>query len=185
MSSSSDSDERELARLARRATARDKVAAERLIHAVAPRMERFLRRKGLSWHDVEEIAQDAWLRIFANLTSYDPNRNFLNWAFTITRNVWLDRERRDSRRPARGPLEDDPEKSDPAALLDWLEVSRVCLDKLSEEYRTIFLLRFQAGHSLARIAQQLALTEPSVRSKCCRAVQKYIDCIRENETKST
>lgn len=170
-------------KLARRA-ATDPAAVRELVEAVTPRMRSFLRRKGLSWTDVEDVAQDAWMRIFRYLKTYDSTRPFLNWAFTITRHAWLDTLRQAGKQPPLLPLLDDPLGGSELQMVEWLERSSHILRGLSEEYRTIFLLRFQEGCSNRQISERLGLTEAVVRAKCCRAVGSFLDQLQSGSSDS-
>lgn len=45
-------------------------------------------------HEAQDIAQEAFLRAYINLDSYDVNRKFSTWLFRITTNLSIDRIRK-------------------------------------------------------------------------------------------
>ena len=45
-------------------------------------------------HDAEEAAQEAFLRAYSRLDSYDPTRSFKTWLFSIAHHYCIDRLRR-------------------------------------------------------------------------------------------
>lgn len=73
---SSDSELPELNNPASRAAGGSEEALRELVVMVTPRMESFLRRKGLAWHDVEDVAQSDWIRICSRLVEYDSRRPY-------------------------------------------------------------------------------------------------------------
>lgn len=58
-------------------------------------------------HDAEEAAQEAFLRAYTRLSSYDPARPFKTWLFSIAHHYCIDRLRR--RRLTWLSLDDEPE----------------------------------------------------------------------------
>jgi RNA polymerase sigma-70 factor, ECF subfamily len=55
----------------------------------------------------EDLVQETYLRAFRAWRSYRPGTNLAAWLATIMRNANLDELRRQSRRPAQEPLDDD------------------------------------------------------------------------------
>jgi RNA polymerase sigma-70 factor, ECF subfamily len=49
-------------------------------------------------HEAEDLAQETFIRAYCKLTSYDPQRSFRNWLFTICANLGKNRLRGRARR---------------------------------------------------------------------------------------
>ncbi|MFB5660438.1 RNA polymerase sigma factor SigW [Alteribacillus sp. HJP-4] len=47
-----------------------------------------------SSHEAQDMAQEAFLRAYSNLDSYDESRKFSTWLFRITTNLCIDRLRK-------------------------------------------------------------------------------------------
>src|SRR5262245_17708949 len=47
----------------------------------------YIRSKGLSLADSEDVLQDVSVALWESFVSYDPSRPFLAWALGVTRNV--------------------------------------------------------------------------------------------------
>lgn len=62
------------------------------------RVTAWLRSRGLSHAEADDVTQDAFLKLHANVSRYDPARPALPWFFTLVRNCWLDALRREKRR---------------------------------------------------------------------------------------
>ena len=80
----------------------DKAAFERLVESYqAPLFNlcfRMLREAG----DAEDATQETFLQVYLHLKSYDPQRGFKNWLFSVASHFCIDRLRR-RRRPAWQP----------------------------------------------------------------------------------
>lgn len=154
--------------LAERVRAGDTAAFEELarrylrpIHAVAAS---FLREQA----DVEDAAQETFLRALRAISTYDPARPFAPWLYQIARNVARDRlgqRRRWRAGPAQESLVDPA--PDPDSALERREARRLvdaALERLPEQRRTAFRLFDIEGYSAAEVARLMGLTEGTVRS---------------------
>lgn len=124
----------------------------------------------------EDLAQDAFVRAFARLNTFDPSRRFSAWFFQILHNIAIDYLRR--KRVATLSLDElqaagypGPPTNDPASSPE-LDVERKALgaalshalDRIRSEYREAILLRYQQGLSVDEIAGVLELPEGTVKT---------------------
>ena len=124
----------------------------------------------------EDLAQDAFVRAFARLKTYDPERRFSAWFFQILRNIVIDHLRR--RRVAAVSLDElqaggypeppseDPESS-PEADAERKELGRALeagLQRIRTEYREAIVLRYQQGLAVDEIAGVLNMPEGTVKT---------------------
>ncbi len=75
----------------------------------ADQLYRIALRLSGSSQQAEELVQETYLRALRAWESYRPGTNLAAWLATILRNVYLDEARRQSRRPAIEPLDDQSE----------------------------------------------------------------------------
>jgi RNA polymerase sigma-70 factor (ECF subfamily) len=137
----------------------------------------------------EELAQDAFLKAFEKLSSYDPSRKFSSWTFKIAHNTTIDHLRRRHLSTvsldepvggdADGPLRtvEDTETLTPDADLERLELSRAqtaVVGELRPEYREVVLLRYQAGLEYAEIAEAAGLPLGTVKTYIHRARKELV-----------
>src|SRR5262245_35896267 len=92
----------EFSALMRRALGGDRIAYERLLQDIVPILKRYLQsRMWFICHaDREDVVQDILLSLHAVRATYDPERPFLPWLFSIAHNRTVDHARRQSRRLA-------------------------------------------------------------------------------------
>jgi RNA polymerase sigma-70 factor (ECF subfamily) len=130
----------------------------------------------------EDLAQDTFVKAFRALGSYDPDRKFSSWLFTIAHNTAIDHLRR--RAPLMVPLEtSDPgpdlsdslpsaESESPEALLLRKDLARgleQALRRLRPEYAEVLVFRFQEGLSYEEISEVTGLPLGTVKTHLYRA----------------
>ena len=69
--------------LARRAQAGSSACFDALVQRFARRVWRYLRGRGLSDHDADDVAQETFIKAFRYLNRYDAKQRFAPWLFTI------------------------------------------------------------------------------------------------------
>jgi RNA polymerase sigma-70 factor (ECF subfamily) len=128
--------------------------------------------------EAEDAAQEAFLRAYTHLRSYDPNRPFRSWLFSIASHYCIDRLRR--RRITWLPLEDEfaepylmtSKNPNPEAVTSRREQEEQIqglLDTLSPTDRAAITLRYWYDCSYEEIAEMLNLTVSAVKSRLHRA----------------
>lgn len=118
--------------------------------------------------DVEDAAQETFLRALDGITGFDPARPFAPWLYQIARNVArnrLDHRKRWGREAAVDDLAAG--SPDPDAALQRSEIrSRVdrVLAGMPDKRRTAFRLFDIEGYSSAETARLMGVSEGTVRS---------------------
>jgi RNA polymerase sigma-70 factor, ECF subfamily len=131
--------------------------------------------------DVEDIAQQVFIRVWKSARRYVPRAKFTTWLLKITRNLVFNELRR-TKRHAYVPLQSEPGAEDPplkdetnlapdASLLE-LELQRTIEEailQLPETQRLALVLRRYEQLSYDQIAEVLDLSVPAVKSVLFRA----------------
>ena len=129
----------------------------------------------------EEVAQEVFLGAYAAMPRFRREASLRTWLLAIARNQCLkalrDRQRRRrleeeqrtemARSAHRTPL--DPSEEDPEVLQQRV---RLGLDRLGPAERTMLLLRYETGLTLAEMAHILGRSEAGVRRQLARALQQ-------------
>ena len=127
--------------------------------------------------DAEDLAQDAFIKAFKNLASYDPSYSFLTWLFKIAHNTTIDFLR--ARKPQAVSISDDDNPLDlaepggsPRGPMDFVLQEAVIerlLSSLPPLYREAVLLRYKEGLDLKEIGHVLQIPEGTVKIRLHRA----------------
>jgi len=131
--------------------------------------------------DVEDIAQQVFIRVWKSAGRYRPRAKFTTWLLKITRNLVFNELRRTKRR-AHLPLQPDPEGEEialpdettraPDASLLENELRTAIEDAITElpdTQRMALVLRRYEDLSYEDIAEVLDLSVPAVKSLLFRA----------------
>jgi RNA polymerase sigma-70 factor (ECF subfamily) len=133
--------------------------------------------------DAAEALQDAFLSAYRGLKNFKAESTFSTWLYRIATNAALMKYRK--RRDGHVSLEQSQssnEDAEPIQLTDWStqpvqdlldaetrDVMEEGISRLSEELRTVFVLRDVEGLSNAEVADVLHLTVAAVKSRLHRA----------------
>jgi RNA polymerase sigma-70 factor, ECF subfamily len=129
---------------------------------------------------VEDLAQETFIRAFQRLDQFDPSRRFGPWLFRIGVNLTLDYLRRRKRRgwwalftDSTGDRAPDPACSDPRETLDLSQEVQRVLEQLPENYRTVLVLRDLENFSTSEIAAILNRKEATIRWRLAEARTRF------------
>ncbi|MFZ1400801.1 MAG: sigma-70 family RNA polymerase sigma factor [Candidatus Promineifilaceae bacterium] len=157
----------------------DKVAFGKIIEAYQRPVYNLAYRMLNNSGEAEEAAQEAFIRAYTRLDSYNPNHKFSTWLLSITSNYCIDliRKRRAILLNIDEPLPPHPalmsEKSsgpEPQMVQNEQEalVQRL-LAELAPEYREAVVLRYWHELSYDEIAEMMDTTVSAIKSRLFRA----------------
>ena len=168
------------AELARRALAGSQAAYSELVERYASSAVNVAVRLVNDRALAEELAQEAFVRAFARLGTFDQERRFSSWFFQILHNVSVDYLRRrrvetvslDALLTAghAGPA-DDPSSSpeSEAERTELAEALTEALGRLRLDFREAVVLKYHQGLSVDEIAGILGVPEGTVKTYLHRA----------------
>lgn len=125
--------------------------------------------------DAEDVAQEAFVRAYARIGSFDQNRKFSTWLLAITSHLCIDLLRGKKRNPASLDdfaefLESREEGPESVAIgeEERREVRKL-LARLPAKYRVVIVLRYWHDLSIAEIAEAVGATQGAVKTMLHRA----------------
>lgn len=131
-----------------------------------------------STHEAEEVAQDAMMQAYAKLDTFRGSSSFYTWLYRIAFNIAVSRQRKKRPRTSLDQLQenaginpaDTTERPDAAIeRSERAQQVHTALGKLSEEYRTILVLREMEDCDYDTISNMLDVPIGTVRSRLHRA----------------
>ena len=143
--------------------------------------------------DAEDVAQEAVLKAFKNLSRFRQESKFSTWVIQITMNEAKMKLRKD-RRHLYESLDESQcsEEGDyiPKDFADWREIPSETLEQkqlrkalnealrsLPEKYRTVLILRDIQHLNITETAQALGLSEANVKTRLSRARLQMRDAL--------
>jgi len=155
------------------------VAQQRRVYALCYRFT-------ASSHDAEDLTQDVFIKVYANLRTFDPAKgSFPTWIAALTRNLLVDHFRRSRQQRATDSIDagwdqaNDAPQSDPIvdprstplqhAVQNQLEhMVQNALAKVSPELREAVILRDLQDMDYKEIAEVLSIPQGTVKSRISR-----------------
>ncbi len=135
--------------------------------------------------DAEDLVQEAFLKAYRNLASYDGRASFSTWLYRIVANSALDLLAARKKRPSMQTLTVDEEgdvmiepretRPGPERLAFSGEVQQkiaLAMEELTPQERTAFTMRHFEECSVEEICSALGLGASAARHSIFRAVQK-------------
>ena len=164
-----------------RAKSGDANAIKVLVDEYAPVIFRFSYNICRDQDRAEHATQETFLSILKKLNQFDNRSKFSTWLYTIVSNHCLMLARSDKSK--RHVSLDDEETSFPEIAVDHWELDPAmsverndirehldaAIDKLSPEYKVVFILRDIEGLSTEEVSNITNLSIPAVKSRLHRA----------------
>ncbi|MGH8054052.1 MAG: RNA polymerase sigma factor [Stenotrophomonas sp.] len=126
----------------------------------------------------EDIAQEAFLKAWQQLTQLNNSASFLPWLRQITRNLARDWLRANRNRPLSGEAAEiaigmaadpAPDGADAMVRVEEELAAEDIISALPEDSRETLLLFYREGQSSQQVAQLLGLSDAAVRKRLSRA----------------
>lgn len=137
--------------------------------------------------EAEDATQEAFLRVWTKLDTYDPSRKLSSWMLSVASHHCIDRLRR--RRGGQVSMEeimasrwlpaDEPKPEDVTLSQEQREQVRTLLQYLQPQYRLVVTLRYWQDKSYTEIAAITGATESAVKSRLHRARRAMAELLAE------
>ena len=152
---------------------RDQEAFTRLLDRHLRGLQKFLLRMTGNAADADEVAQEAFLRIWSQARRWQPDRvRFTTWLYRIARNLAIDRHRKHRETTDEDMTVFADESPDAPQLIDAerrQQLMRAAVARLPERQRTALLLCHFDGLSNQDAADILEVTVEALESLLSRA----------------
>lgn len=136
------------------------------------------------YEDARDATQNAFVRGYEGLGTYDPERKFFSWIYRILVNECLNVRR--GRRPQQESLAVTLETE--GGSFEALEASerhdriQDALMHLSRDYREVVVLKYFGDLSYQEISEAVGLPEKTVKSRLFTARRELGELLRAQET---
>ena len=171
----------------------DQAACRTLVENLQrPVLATIFRFLGPAWRrDVEDLAQEVFLKVFRALPQFDPRRaKFTTWVYTFVRNHCYDvlKKRRLPTTSLDATTADEPQRQvqDSRELLPSIDLENQELGRrigealatLGEDQRMVFVLREYESLDYSEIAAITGVNEGTVKSRLFRAKEALREQLR-------
>jgi RNA polymerase sigma-70 factor, ECF subfamily len=185
----------EEAALVRRVQARDELAFREIVDRYQAKVFSIIYGILRNRNDAEDIAQQVFAKIYFSIKNFDFRSSLLTWIYKITVNECYDylRKKRVRKLVYESDFSTDDslrmENSEPATDQEAPVDQRLAqhdlvfklLSKISEEDRSLILLKEVEGHSVEELSEMTGLNENTIKVKLFRARQKLVKAAQRLE----
>jgi len=148
-----------------------------LVRRYEGKIKRYGRKFLSGREDIEDIAQNIFIKAYRNIKSFEPKRKFSSWIYRIAHNEFINALKKKKREPLRFF---DPDvifpflagKNKDYGLVIDKEILEKNLDKLETKYKEVIVLRYYSDLSYKEISEILAVPTSTVGIRIKRAVNK-------------
>jgi RNA polymerase sigma-70 factor (ECF subfamily) len=126
-----------------------------------------------------DFTQDLFIKIIEKNHYFDPSRRFKTWIYTLALNMCRNEYRK--KHPVWTALPEEKPVSETIALPDRIDQEqfnlelRQALNKLSEQHRQCFILRYQEELSIAEIADIMNCPDGTIKSRLHHALRQLAE----------
>lgn len=176
------------AALVRRIQAQDEMAFREIVERYQAKVFSIIYGILRNRNDAEDIAQQVFAKIYFSIKNFDFRSSLLTWIYKITVNECYDYLRK--KRVRKLVYESDFSNEDTARVetsgsatdqkppvdqrLAQRDLILKLLKKISEEDRSLILLKEVEGHSVEELSQMTGMNENTIKVKLFRARQKLV-----------
>ena len=180
-------------RLVKQAKQGNKAALSKLVNTYSERIYNLALRILRNREDAEDVLQETFITVIEKLYSFDGRSSFFTWVYRIATNASLMRLRKN--KLVFQQLSDNSdfqESVESRVFIDWSEDPSItiydqevkkkldeAINKLSDIYRSVFILRDIEGLSIKETSAILNITEENVKIRLRRARQFLRDHLSE------
>lgn len=126
-----------------------------------------------NYEDARDATQNAFVRAYVHLETFDPTRKFFSWIYRIVVNECLNLRRgRRPQEPIDHVMASAGGPDNAARDFEDRERIQVALQGLTAEYREVVVLRHFADLSYAEISEAIGVPEKTVKSRLFSARQR-------------
>jgi RNA polymerase sigma-70 factor (ECF subfamily) len=178
----------EEANLVRRVQAKDEIAFKEIVERYQTKVFSIIYGILRNHNDAEDIAQQVFAKIYFSIGNFDFRSSLLTWIYKITVNECYDYLRK--KRVRKLVYESDFSEEDSLQMensqsardhkapvdetLEQRDLLMKLLSKISEEDRSLMLLKEVEGRSVEELAEMTGMNENTIKVKLFRTRQKLV-----------
>jgi RNA polymerase sigma-70 factor (ECF subfamily) len=158
---------------------RDAKALSALFDVYSPKLKGWLMARGAGGATAEDVVQDVMLKVWTGAHMFDPAKaSFATWVYRMTRNRWIDHQRKHGRMDVRDPelmktIADDEVPSAETGFMEqqdshWLNEE---IAKLTPSQQTAIRMAYMQFKTHKQISEETGLPLGTVKTRIRSAMQ--------------
>jgi len=182
---------RDAAWLDKIANQQDAKALSDLFEIYGPKLKGWLMARGVGSGTAEDIVQDVMIKVWTRAVLFDPKKaSFATWVYRLTRNKWIDHQRKHGRMDVRDPelmkiIADDeiPSTEEDFMTQQSSEILREHISRLTEVQQMAIRMAFLEFKTHKQISAETGIPEGTVKTRIRSAITALkVSMSRQQET---
>lgn len=169
---------RDAAWMERIKTDEDGQALTELFGVYRPKLKGWLMARGVGNGTAEDIVQDVMIKVWTRAVLFDPEKaSFATWVYRLTRNKWIDHQRKHGRMDVRDPelmkvIADDevPSAEEDFMTQQSTEILREHIERLTEAQQMAIRMAFLEFKTHKQISAETGLPLGTVKTRIRSAI---------------
>ncbi len=169
---------RDAAWMERIKTQEDAQALSDLFEVYRPKLKGWLMARGVGNGTAEDIVQDVMIKVWTRAVLFDPAKaSFATWVYRLTRNKWIDHQRKHGRMDVRDPelmkvIADDevPSAEEDFMTQESTEILRNHIARLTEAQQMAIRMAFLEFKTHKQISAETGLPLGTVKTRIRSAI---------------
>ena len=170
--------ERDAAWMERIKTQEDAQALSDLFEVYRPKLKGWLMARGVGNGTAEDVVQDVMIKVWTRAVLFDPAKaSFATWVYRLTRNKWIDHQRKHGRMDVRDPelmkvIADDevPSAEEDFMTQESTEILRNHIARLTEAQQMAIRMAFLEFKTHKQISAETGLPLGTVKTRIRSAI---------------
>lgn len=158
---------------------RDAKALSALFDIYTPKLKGWLMARGAGDATAEDVVQDVMLKVWTGAHMFDPAKaSFATWVYRMTRNRWIDHQRKHGRVDVRDPelmktIADDEVPSAETGYMEQQETSWLQeeIARLTPSQQTAIRMAYMEFKTHKEISEETGLPLGTVKTRIRSAMQ--------------
>ncbi len=158
---------------------RDAKALTDLFDVYSPKLKGWLMARGAAAATAEDVVQDVMLKVWTGAKMFDPSKaSFATWVYRMTRNRWIDHQRKHGRMDVRDPelmktIADDEVPSAEVGFMEQEDTSWLAeeIALLTDSQRQAITMAYMQFMTHKEIAEKTGLPLGTVKTRIRSAMQ--------------
>jgi len=169
---------RDAAWMERIKSGKDAQALSDLFEVYRPKLKGWLMARGVGNGTAEDIVQDVMIKVWTRAVLFDPAKaSFATWVYRLTRNKWIDHQRKHGRMDVRDPelmkvIADDevPSAEEDFMTQESTAILREHIDRLTEAQQMAIRMAFLEFKTHKQISAETGLPLGTVKTRIRSAI---------------
>jgi RNA polymerase sigma-70 factor (ECF subfamily) len=136
-----------------------------------------------SYHEAEDLAQDAFVKAYSKLRHFNDKKSFFTWMYSLSLNI-IRNHLKKKKRARFLEIDESSIAADPSPEISMIESQEFellqrCFNRLPEDVREVIALKYYQGLSFESIAEIYGISLSAAKMRVYRGIEKLRELMKK------